>query len=147
MKATAVLATLVAAVLMSSCGGKEQAAPPVPNTPAGSNAAPAAATPPVFAKLKGRWLRPDGGYVVEVRDVTPEGKLDAAYFNPRAIHVSRAEATAQGSGCKVFIELQDVNYPGCVYTLVYEPATDRMTGIYYQAALDQSFDVEFVRQP
>jgi hypothetical protein len=41
--------------------------------------------------LRGRWVRPDGGYVIEVRDAQAGGRLDAAYFNPRPINVSRAE--------------------------------------------------------
>src|SRR6266850_2054637 len=32
--------------------------------------------------LKGRWLRPDGGYVLEIRDINPDGMMDVAYFNP-----------------------------------------------------------------
>jgi hypothetical protein len=31
------------------------------------------------------------------------------------------------------------------YTLVYDPKQDQLRGIYYQAALGQSFDVYFVR--
>jgi len=33
----------------------------------------------------------------------------------------------------VFIELRDVNYPGSTYSLTYEPASDQLKGIYYQA--------------
>jgi hypothetical protein len=42
-------------------------------------------------RLVGRWLRSDGGYVLEIRRTEPDGRLDAAYLNPRSIHVSRAE--------------------------------------------------------
>jgi len=44
-----------------------------------------------------------------------------------------------------FVELRDVNYPGSTYTLVYQAENDRLYGIYYQAALGQMFEVEFVR--
>jgi len=98
-----------------------------------------------FQALKGRWLRPDGGYVIELRDVDATGKLNAAYFNPQPIKVSRAEASRDGGMFKVFIELRDVGYPGSTYTLTYDPATDQLKGDYYQAAMRQTFDVGFVR--
>jgi hypothetical protein len=98
-----------------------------------------------FEKLKGRWQRPDGGYVVDIRGVDPSGKMDAAYFNPGPIHVAKAEASQEGAVTKLFIQLRDVNYPGSTYTLAYEAASDRLTGIYYQAALQQQFEVYFVR--
>ena len=31
-----------------------------------------------FDKLNGRWLRPDGGYVLEIRSVDASGKIDIA---------------------------------------------------------------------
>jgi hypothetical protein len=101
--------------------------------------------PPNFMKLKGRWVRPDGGYVIEVKGVDDRGGMDAAYFNPRSIHVAQAKALRDGSGTRVFIELRDVNYPGSTYNLTYEPLSDRLEGIYYQAALQQSYEVIFVR--
>jgi hypothetical protein len=71
--------------------------------------------------------------------------MDAAYFNPNTIHVAKAEAAQEGAVTKVSIELRDVNYPGSTYVLTYEAATDQLTGIYYQAALQQRFEVVFVR--
>jgi hypothetical protein len=107
---------------------------------------PSAATPnPGFEKLKGRWQRPDGGYIVEVRSVEPDGKMDAAYFNPRPIHVARAEAAHDGAVTKVFLELRDLNYPGSTYNLVYQAESDQLVGIYYQAVFQQQFEVVFVR--
>ena len=95
--------------------------------------------------LKGRWLRPDGGYVFEVRTVEPSGKIDGLYFNPRPINVAKAEATRDGAKLNVFVELRAPNYPGSTYTLVYDPKQDQLRGTYFQAALGQSFDVYFVR--
>jgi hypothetical protein len=40
--------------------------------------------------LRGRWVRPDGGYVIEIREAQAGGGPDAAYLNPRPINVSRA---------------------------------------------------------
>ena len=100
---------------------------------------------PEFQKLIGKWQRPDGGYVIEIKGVDADGKLDAAYFNPKPIHVARAQAAIDGKSLKVFIELRDVNYPGSTYTLVSGPGSDYFTGIYYQALQQQSFEVNFVR--
>jgi hypothetical protein len=98
-----------------------------------------------FAKLKGRWLRPDGGYVLEISRVDPSGNLEAAYLNPRPIHVAQAHALRDGTATKVLVELRDVNYPGSTYNLVYEPTSDVLKGIYFQAALKQEFEVFFER--
>jgi hypothetical protein len=100
---------------------------------------------PDFVALKGRWLRPDGGYILSVKDVDLGGKMDAAYYNPKPINVSKAQATQEGETLKVFIELRDTGYPGSTYTLNYDPKTDRLGGVYYQAALQQRFNVIFVR--
>ena len=98
-----------------------------------------------FQVLKGRWLRPDGGYVLDIRSVDPEGRIDAAYFNPRPINVSRAGVSRQGDGMNVFVELRDTGYPGCTYTMVYNPQEDSLKGVYYQAEIQESFAIVFVR--
>jgi uncharacterized protein (DUF2147 family) len=102
-------------------------------------------TKTAFDSLKGRWLRPDGGYVIDIRDVDASGKMAAGYFNPRPINVSQAEASREGDTTKVFIELRDVNYPGATYNLTYDPERDQLRGVYYQPAVRQSFDVFFIR--
>jgi len=98
-----------------------------------------------FHRLIGRWLRPDGGYLIEIRNISSGGKVEAAYFNPRPINVSRAEVFRKKGGLEVFVELRDTGYPGSTYTLTYNPQQDMMTGIYFQATLGQSFEVIFVR--
>jgi len=35
-----------------------------------------------FDVLKGRWLRPDGGYIIQVRNVEGGGKMDAGISTP-----------------------------------------------------------------
>jgi hypothetical protein len=116
-------------------------------SPASAQQAAKGTTAPVpsFEKLKGRWLRDTGGYVIEVRSVGPGGKVDAAYFNPRSINVGKAEASMQGSQVSLVVELRDVNYPGSTYTLAYDAKTDRLVGRYFQAATGQTFEVYFVR--
>jgi hypothetical protein len=98
-----------------------------------------------FQQLPGKWLRTDGGYVIEIRSVNDDGKMEAGYYNPNPINVSRAEATREQDKVKVFIELKDVNYPGSTYTLRYDRERDVLEGIYYQAALQQKFTVRFIR--
>jgi hypothetical protein len=99
-----------------------------------------------FQKLKGRWLRPDGGYLLEISEVNAAGKMEASYRNPSPIHVAKAEASRDGAKLKVFVELQDVNYPGSTYTLTYDPASEQLQGIYFQAALNEQYEVFFERQ-
>ena len=98
-----------------------------------------------FDNLNGRWLRPDGGYVLEIRSVDAGGKIDAFYFNPKPINIAKAEATRDGSTVKVFVELRAPNYPGSTYTLTYDREHDQLKGIYFQAVQRQNFDVYFVR--
>lgn len=95
--------------------------------------------------LVGRWERPDGGYVLDIRTVRGDGGLEAAYLNPRPIRVSQAKYRAEDGELSVFVELRDVFYPGSTYRLRYEPKTDRLAGRYFQALQGQLFDVEFVR--
>jgi hypothetical protein len=98
-----------------------------------------------FGRLNGRWLRPDGGYVLEIRGVEAGGPIGAGYFNPRPIDVARAHATREGTVLKVFVELRAPGYPGSTYTLTYDAQRDQLQGMYFQAALGQTFAVAFVR--
>jgi hypothetical protein len=91
-------------------------------------------------------MREDGGYVLEIRTISADGKADASYFNPRPINVSRAEAFREGGALTLFVELQAPNYPGSTYRLVYDPARDVLVGTYFQALQKQTFDVSFVRR-
>jgi hypothetical protein len=116
---------------------------------AGTNAenqnAPAANPKALFEKLIGRWQRPDGGYIIEIRSVEPGGRMNVAYFNPQPINVAKAEVSRIGGTFNVFIELRDVNYPGSTYNLTYDAVGDCLRGIYLQAAIKQTFDVYFAR--
>lgn len=97
-------------------------------------------------RLAGQWLRTDGGYLLELSELKKDSLLRAAYFNPRPIHVAKAEWRRIGDRIQVFVKLQDINYPGSTYTLIYDPKEDRFTGYYYQAARNQTFDVVFIRR-
>ena len=101
--------------------------------------------PSGFDTLKGRWRRPNGGYVLEIRAVDSGGKIDGVYFNPKPIIIAKAEAARDGSTLKLFVELRAPNYPGSTYTLTYDPQQDQLRGIYFQAVQQQRFNVYFVR--
>lgn len=94
--------------------------------------------------LEGKWIRPDGGYVLELRNIAADGTLTAAYFNPRLIRVSQAFWAMDEGLIKVFVELRDINYPGSKYSLQFDPAADRLKGFYFQAIEQQTYAVEFL---
>jgi uncharacterized protein (DUF2147 family) len=113
---------------------------------AGLLSAPAIAADAGFGPLKGRWLRPDGGYVLDIREIRADGGMDVVYLNPRPINVGYAKATREGVKLTVFVELRAPNYPGSTYTLTYDPKRDELQGVYFQAVQKQNFDVIFVRK-
>ena len=98
-----------------------------------------------FKYLEGRWVRPDGGYILELRNIKKDGSVTAAYYNPRPIKVYRAELSQKEGKISLMVELRDVNYPGSTYDLRYDPANDRLKGTYFQAVERQTFNIEFVR--
>lgn len=95
--------------------------------------------------LEGRWVRPDGGYVLELWDVKKDGSVSAAYYNPRPIKVFSSTWSRKEGKINLFVELRDVNYPGSKYNLQYDPKSDRLKGTYFQAVEKQTFNIEFVR--
>ena len=97
-------------------------------------------------ELIGRWVRPDGGYTLSIKSVNDDGSIDAAYFNPNPINVSKAEVTTESDKVNILVELRDTGYPGSYYTLTYEKDTDRLVGVYHHAVLKQNFDIYFIRQ-
>ena len=136
---------LVASVLLGWAAWRQ---PGQPSTGPSKPEAPAAAAsaPQAYAALVGEWVRPDGGYVLAVSGVAADGSVTASYFNPRPIRVARAEAKLEGALVGLFVELRDVNYPGSTYTLAYDPKTDELKGVYYQAAQGAQYEVAFSRR-
>jgi len=98
-----------------------------------------------FQRLEGRWVRPDGGYVLELRTIKKDGSVTAAYFNPKPIKVFRAKSSHKDGRIHLFVELRDANYPGSTYNLIYDPMSDRLKGTYFQAVERLTFDIEFMR--
>jgi hypothetical protein len=143
----AVIVLLSAAVAFAWASWREtkDKEPATTSASAGMPSAPASA-PGAYAVLVGEWVRPDGGYVLAVSGVAPDGTASASYFNPRPIRVARAEAKRESGLVGLLVELRDVNYPGSTYTLGYDTATDQLRGIYYQAAQGAQYEVAFSRR-
>jgi hypothetical protein len=118
-------------------------AEPLPGAPvAASKSEPETA----LAVLPGRWVRPDGGYVITIRSVDAGGKLDANYANPNPLPFFAATAAEEGGKLKLFFELRAGGYNGSTYMLSYDAAGDQLKGTYYQAVARQTFEVVFVRK-
>ena len=97
-------------------------------------------------KFIGRWIRPDGGYVIHVREIKPDGSVEAGYFNPKEIKVSEANVSVWKGFNKLFIKQDDKGYPGSTYTLYYYAEKDHLAGFYCQAVVKETFEVLFVRK-
>jgi len=114
--------------------------PGTPVPPATESAARAA-----FGVLPGRWVRVQGGYVITIRAVDTDGKLDASYANPRPLPFHVAVASRDGNALKLLFELRAGGYNGSTYTLSYDAANDRLTGVFDQVVAKEKFDVVFAR--
>lgn len=99
-----------------------------------------------YSRLIGSWVRLDGGYVIEIRKIHPDGKVDAAYLNPRPINVDKATVSEIDGTLGLFIRLQDQGYPGSTYALKYNSEYDVLVGVYFQAAIQQMFEVIFKKK-
>ena len=98
-----------------------------------------------FQPLIGRWQRTDGGYVIEICRIHADGRIEAGYYNPRPIHVGRAQTSISGEKIMIELELRDRGYPGSTYTLIYLADKDVLRGNYYHAPSGQNLGVFFVR--
>jgi hypothetical protein len=96
-------------------------------------------------KLIGRWRRSDANYMLEINRVAPDGQINAAYLNPKPIHVSKAIAMSESGKTTVMVELHDRLYPGSYYTLTYNASNDRLSGVYHHLGVHENFDVVFIR--
>ncbi len=101
---------------------------------------------PDFKVIIGDWIRQDGGYVIRVEKIEPDGSVDAGYYNPNQINIAEAKVSLWKGYVKLFIKLQDKGYPGSTYTLYYYAEKDALAGFYYQAHLKQTFEVIFIRK-
>lgn len=97
-------------------------------------------------ELLGTWNRTDGNYSLVISDLKEAGQLVVQYLNPAPINVGRAAWRIHQGKVQVYIELRDENYPGSIYQLSYEEASDQLMGTYYQAVTRQTYEVQFERK-
>ncbi len=120
-RVTPIAAVIALAVVVAACLGflwlkSRHPGPSVPTPSTGqskatSQPAGAVASSSGFEKLRGKWLRPDGGYTIEVRSIDDGGKMDASYFNPRPINVHKAEASREGASPKYSLNCETRTIP------------------------------------
>lgn len=96
--------------------------------------------------LKGKWLRSDGTYIIEIFSIKPDGVMDAGYFNPNPINVGKSGWSIRDGEIVYEIILKDINYPGSKYDLIYDNKNKSLVGNYFQAVQGINYDVVFVRQ-
>jgi hypothetical protein len=136
-----VTAGLIAAALLGGCGRTEKKT----EAAAAKGEAPVQMTG-AFERIKGKWMRSDGGYILEFKQLKANNELDVAYFNPNPIHVGKARIYEERGFTKVFVELQDVNYPGSRYTLILNADKNQLVGNYFQATQQVDYEVAFEKQ-
>lgn len=99
-----------------------------------------------YGTIAGEWQRTDGNYFIKVSDVQAKGQATVQYFNPRSIHVATAAISTGKKLIKLFIKLQDKGYEGSSYSLYYYAKKDALLGFYYQAPMDKTYEVIFLRK-
>ena len=95
--------------------------------------------------LQGSWVRPDGGYVLQINAVEDDGTLKAAYLNPRPLREASARWRVGGNRLQIRIDLNDTGYEGSFYLLQYHVKSGKLEGEYTPAG-QGVFPVTFERQ-
>ena len=83
-----------------------------PTTAPGGASTPSATAPIDVDVLKGAWVRPDGGYLIVIKNIGPNGQLEAMYFNPSPLPFAKARALPEGATLRASFELQAGGYAG-----------------------------------
>ena len=100
-----------------------------------------------FAIMAGEWQRSDGNYLIRVSDLEANGRAKVQYFNPRPIHVAKAAISTHKGFIQLSIKFQDKGYEGSTYLLYYYREEDALVGYYYQAKMNRTYKVMFIRKP
>jgi len=98
-----------------------------------------------YKDLIGYWIRPDGGYTLVINGVDDAGNMNAQYYNPKSINVAEAKASLESDRTNIYIEMQDVGYPGSSYSLTLDSEARRLVGTYYHAISKKNIQIYFVR--
>ncbi len=142
MKSAKIYHLLVSFVLMIaviSCSGKQDEKPGQQSEDSNSKQA-------LHVQITGEWLRTDGNYVLNIEKFNADSTLRAFYLNPKPIHIAETRWKVQDDHVFFFIKFDDEGYPGSYYSLGYLPEEDRLYGFYYQAVMNQEFEVIFERK-
>lgn len=99
-----------------------------------------------YGIIEGKWQRTDGNYLIKISDVQAKGPATVQYFNPSSIHVATATISTEKELIKLFIKFQDKGYEGSTYRLYYFAEKDALVGFYYQATMDKTYEVIFLRK-
>jgi hypothetical protein len=155
LKIISVISITVILVLLSGCGNSTKKATVINESTTNtaekvittdSIAAPATATIDQLGKLKGKWQRTDGDYVLEIFAVKDDRTLNAGYFNPKPINVEKAIWLYKDGKLYIQVIFRDVNYPGSAYTMQYDAVKDYFFGQYFQAVEKINYDVILTRK-
>ena len=138
-----IVLALILTVFMLNCGGEEKNSKPPEKK--GSEKSEKFNPPEETADVLGSWIRPDGGYKLEIMEFR-KNSVDAAYFNPNPIIVSETQWKIESGFVYMYVKFDDVGYEGSYYSLGYLPDRDILAGFYYQAPMNQKFDVYFERE-
>jgi len=102
--------------------------------------------PGLHIQITGEWLRTDGNYVLNIEKFNSDSTLNAIYLNPKPINIAETHWKVQDGYIYFFVKFDDEGYPGSYYSLGYLPEEDKLFGLYYQAAMNQEFEVVFERK-
>ena len=83
--------------------------------------------------------------MIVIDAVAEDGRLTARYLNPDPVGVSKAEAWKVGERVELLLELTDENYPGNFYELSFDPAQQKLVGVYHHLGLREDYEVDFTR--
>ena len=96
--------------------------------------------------LTGRWRRPDGGYIIEINQVSSDGTLEANYFNPRPITVTVGRWRFAEDRLQLRLDLNATGYEGAFYLLQFDAQSGQLQGEYHPAS-QEVYQVMFDRIP
>lgn len=126
--------------------GTDSPSSSVTNNKENSTPAPNFSLDSIKTLLKGKWLRSDGTYIIEIFSLSENGKMDAGYFNPNPINVGSSRWAYRDGVILLEIVLKDANYPGSKYNLIYDRNSGFLAGNYFQAVQGIDYDVIFSKK-
>ena len=75
-----------------------------------------------------------------------DSTINAGYLNPKPIHIAETRRKVIDDTVNFYVIFEDEGYPGSYYSLGYITEEDKLYGFYYQAVINQEFEVVFTRK-